>query len=163
MNEPIEKIIENLLIELPVPPRAGYSVSYYLNGEERIIKQNEMNKLPLVDVNLKRICIDFEAKDIITIYNYLFLEYRILFFSKKIELLNSYIHGFLSLLYPFQYQYQIVTILPRDNFETLESITPFIAGINLPYEENFFEEKKNYIDTNDILIEKNRRKGKGIL
>ena len=151
LNEPIEKIIENLLIELPVPPRAGYSVSYYLNGEERIIKQNEMNKLPLVDVNLKRICIDFEAKDIITIYNYLFLEYRILFFSKKIELLNSYIHGFLSLLYPFQYQYQIVTILPRDNFETLESITPFIAGINLPYEENFFEEN-NFCISDSILI-----------
>ena len=139
LNEPVEKIIENLLIELPVPPRGGYSVIYFLNGEERIIKQNEMNKLPLVDVNLKRICIDFDAKDIITIYNYLFLEYRILFFSKNIEYLNSYIHGFLSLLYPFQYQYQIVTILPKENFETLESITPFIAGINLPYDKNFFE------------------------
>ena len=141
LNEPVEKIIENLLIELPVPPRGGYSVNYFLNGEERIIKQNEMNKLPLVAVNLKRICIDFEAKDIINIYNYLFLEYRILFFSKNIEYLNSYIHGFLSLLFPFQYQYQIITILPKENFETLESITPFIAGINLSYDKNFFEEK----------------------
>ena len=151
LNQPIEKIIENLLIELPVPPRGVCTVSYFLNGEQRLIKQNEMNKLPLVDVNLKRICIDFEAKDIITIYNYLFLEYRILFFSKNIEYLNSYIHGFLSLLFPFQYQYQIVTILPRDNFETLESITPFIAGINLPYEENFFEEN-NFCISDSILI-----------
>ena len=151
LNEPIEKMIENLLIELPVPPRGGYTINYFLNGEERKIKQNEMNKVPLVGVNLKRVCIDFDAKDIITIYNYLFLEYRILFFSKNIEYLNSYIYGFLSLLYPFQYQYQIVTILPKENFETLESITPFIAGINLPYDENFFEEN-NFTISDCILI-----------
>ena len=151
LEQPIEKIIENLLIELPVPPRGVCSVNYFLNGEERTIKQNEMNKLPLVGVNLKRICIDFEAKDIMTIYNYLFLEYRILFFSKNIEYLNSYIQGFLSLLYPFQYQYQIITILPKENFETLESITPFIAGINLPYEEDFFQ-KNDFCITDCILI-----------
>ena len=151
LEQPIEKIIENLLIELPVPPRGVCSVNYFLNGEERTIKQNEMNKLPLVGVNLKRICIDFEAKDIMTIYNYLFLEYRILFFSKNIEYLNSYIQGFLSLLYPFQYQYQIITILPKENFETLESITPFIAGINLPYEEDFFK-KNDFCITDCILI-----------
>jgi hypothetical protein len=149
VTDPIEKIIENLLIELPVPPRGVSRVKYYLNEEERTIKQNEMNKLPLVDVNLKRICIDFEAKDIITIYNYLFLESRILFFSKNIEYLNSYIYGFLSLLYPFQYQYQVITILPEENFEILESITPFIAGINQSY-EGFFE--KNEFTLSDCIL-----------
>ena len=144
VNEPIEKIIENLSIELPVPPQGISTVKYFLNEEERTIKQNEMNKLPLVDINLKRICIDFEAKDIITIYNYLFLETRILFFSKNIEYLNSYIYGLLALLYPFQYQYQIITILPQENFEILESITPFIAGINQSYEEDFFQ-KNNFV------------------
>ena len=158
INEPIEKMIENLLIELPVPPRGGYTVNYFLNGEERIIKQNEMNKVPLVGVNLKRICIDYEAKDIITIYNYLFLEYRILFFSKNIEYLNSYIYGFLSLLYPFQYQYQIVTILPKENFETLESITPFIAGINLSYDETFFEENDFCISDCILIVDIDNKK-----
>ena len=151
LTNPIEKMIENLLIELPVPPRGVYNVNYFLNGENRIIKQNEMNKLPLIGVNLKRICVDLEAKDIITIYNYLFLEYRILFFSKNIEYLNSYIYGFLSLLFPFQYQYQIVTILPNENFETLESITPFIAGINLPYTKDFFD-SNNFCISDCILI-----------
>ena len=149
VTEPIEKIIENLLIELPVPPRGVSKVKYFLNEEERTIKQNEMNKLPLVDVNLKRICIDFEAKDIITIYNYLFLESRILFFSKNIEYLNSYIYGFLALLYPFQYQYQVITILPEENFEILESITPFIAGINQPF-EGFFD--KNEFTLSDCIL-----------
>ena len=151
VNDPIEKIIENLLIELPVPPRGVSKVKYFLNEEERTINQNEMNKLPIVDVNLMRICIDFDPKDIITIYNYLFLESRILFFSKNIEFLNSYIYGLLALLYPFQYQYQIITILPKENFEILESITPFIAGINQSFEEDFFE-KNNFALSDCVLV-----------
>ena len=151
MNEPIDKIIENLLIELPVPPRGVTTMKYFLNDEERTIKQNEMNELPLIDVNIQRIFIEFELKDVITIYNYIFLESRILFFSKNIEVLNSYIYGFLALLYPFQYQYQVVTILPEQNFEIIESITPFIAGINKEYNSNFFKEY-NYQLSDCILV-----------
>ena len=158
VNDPIEKIIENLTIELPVPPQGISTVKYFLNEEARTIKQNEMNKLPLVDINLKRICIDFEAKDIITIYNYLFLETRILFFSKNIEYLNSYIYGLLALLYPFQYQYQIITILPQENFEILESITPFIAGINQSYEEDFFEKNNFAISDCFFVVDIDKKK-----
>ena len=151
IDEPIEKIIENLLIELPAPPRGVSTVKYFLNESPRTIQQNVMNKIPIVDVNLKRICLDFGVKDIITIYNYLFLESRILFFSNDIECLNSYIYGFLSFLYPFQYQYQIITILPKENFEIIESITPFIAGINQAYEEKFFE-NNNFVLSDCFFI-----------
>ena len=138
---PIDKLIENLLVELPIPPRGFCTSEYNLNGEKRLIKQNKMNELPIININLKRLFVDFEVGDIITIYNYLFLEGRILFFSEDIEILNIYIYGFLALLYPFQYQYQIVTILPEKNFEIMESITPFIAGINQSFEDDFFEER----------------------
>ena len=149
--KPIDKIIENLLIELPVPPRGFSTLEYSLNSEKRLIRQNKMNELPIININLKRIFFDFNIKDIITIYNYLFLEGRILFFSNNIEILNIYIYGFLSLLYPFQYQYQIVTILPAKNFEIMESITPFIAGINQSYESDFFD-KKGYTLSDSILV-----------
>ena len=149
--KPIDKIIENLLIELPVPPRGFSTLEYSLNSEKRLIRQNKMNELPIININLKRIFFDFNIKDIITIYNYLFLEGRILFFSNNIEILNIYIYGLLSLLYPFQYQYQIVTILPEKNFEIMESITPFIAGINQSYESDFFD-KKGYTLSDSILV-----------
>ena len=148
---PIEKIVENLLIELPVPPRGVAKVTYFLNEEERIITQNKMNELPLLDINLKRIFVDFSVKNIITIYNYIFLESRILFFTKNIEYLNNFIYGLLALLYPFQYQYQIVTILPQINFEIIESPTPFIAGINQTFYDNFFE-YHNFILEDSILV-----------
>ena len=148
---PVDKIIENLLIELPVPPRGIYKLEYSLNYQKRKLHQNEMNQLPYVDINLKRIFVDFEIKDIINIYRHLFLETRLLFFSEDIELLNIYIFSFLSFLYPFDYQYQIVTILPKENFEIMESITPFIAGINQTYSEDFFE-KFNLTLSDGILV-----------
>ncbi len=151
LYEPIDKLIENLLIELPIPPRGFTTLEYSLNNEKRLIKQTKMNELPIININLKRLFLDFSIKDIITIYNYLFLEGRILFFSEKIEILNIYIYGFLCLLYPFQYQYQIVTILPEKNFEIMESITPFIAGINQSYESDFFE-KRGFTLSDAILI-----------
>ena len=135
---PMDKIIENLLIELPVPPRGIFKVEYTLINQERELKQNLMNELPLVDINLKQL-FTFEPKEIVNMYHNLFLETRILFFSENIQLLNMFIFGLLSLLYPFQYQYQVVTILPEENFQIIESITPFIAGINMPYDKDFFE------------------------
>ena len=161
INVPIDKIVENLCIELPEPPRGVSYLEYNLNNEKRIIKQNLMNQLPIININLKKLFLDFEIKDIVSMYNYLFLETRILFFSKNIEILNIYIYGLLALLYPFQYQYQIITILPEQNFEIMESITPFIAGINQTFQEDFFE-KRGYslsdlivvvdIDNNEIVL-----------
>jgi len=151
ISDPIDKIIENLLIELPTPPRGFSTLEYTLNNQKRIIMQTKMNQLPIININLKKLFYDYEVRDIIFIYNYLFLEGRILFFSEKIEILNLYIYGFLALLYPFQYQYQIVTILPEKNFEIMESITPFIAGINQKYEKDFFD-KRDFTLSDSILV-----------
>ena len=148
---PVDKMIENLLIEVPVPPRGIYRLEYSLNDHKRKLHQNEMNQLPYVDINLKRIFVDFDLKNIIDIYRHLFLETRLLFFSENVELLNIYIFSFLSFLYPFDYQYQIVTILPKENFEIMESITPFIAGINETYEDDFFD-KFNLTLSDGVLI-----------
>ena len=148
---PIDKLIENLCIDLPEPPRGITYLEYNLNNEKRIIKQNLMNQLPIVNINLKKLFFDYDVKDIVSMYNYLFLETRILFFSKNIDILNIYIYGLLSLLYPFQYQYQIVTILPEENFEIMESITPFIAGINQTFTDDFFE-KRGYTLSDLIVI-----------
>ena len=151
INLPIDKIVENLCIDLPDPPRGISYLEYTLNNEKRIIKQTLMNKLPLVNINLKKLFFDYEVKDIVSMYNYLFLETRILFFSRNIDILNIYIYGLLSLLYPFQYQYQIVTILPEENFEIMESITPFIAGINQTFEDDFFD-KRGYTLSDLIVV-----------
>ena len=155
---PIDKMIENLLIEVPVPPRGIYRLEYSLNNQRRKLHQNEMNQLPYVDINLKKIFSDFEIDDIISIYRHLFLETRLLFFSQRIELLNIYIFSFLSFLYPFDYQYQIVTILPKENFEIMESITPFIAGINESYQDDFFDKYSLTLSDSILIIDIDKKR-----
>ena len=154
---PMDKIIENLLIELPVPPRGIFTVEYTLINQERELKQNLMNELPLVDINLKQL-FTFDIKEIVDMYHNLFLETRILFFSENIQLLNMYIFGLLSLLYPFQYQYQVVTILPEENFTIIESITPFIAGINMAYTEDFFEVRDLTLSDGILIVDIDKTK-----
>ena len=41
---PLEKIFENLLIELPVLLRGVPDITYFINEEERTIMQNKMNE-----------------------------------------------------------------------------------------------------------------------
>ena len=146
---PIDKFIENLLIEIPYPPRGLFTLQYTLINQQREIKQNLMNELPIIDLDLRILSI-FSTDLIINIYRNIILETRILFFSQNIKLLNPFIYGFLALLFPFYYQYQIITILPKENFEILESITPFIAGINETFYENFFIEKD--LTLSDIIL-----------
>ena len=148
---PIDKFIENLLIELPFPPRGKTEIKYNLMNQERKLIQNKMNQLPLININLKNLFVKFSIEKIIDIYHYLFLETRVLFFSQNIDILNVFIYGLLSLLYPFEYQYQVITILPKANFAILESITPFIAGINQQYTDDFFE-KFDLALTDFVLI-----------
>ena len=154
---PIDKIIENLLIELPVPPRGNFTVEYTLFNQERELKQNLMNELPLVDINLKKL-FTFEIKEIVDMYHNLFLETRILFFSENIQALNMYIFGLLALLYPFQYPFQVVTILPKDSFEIIESITPFIAGINMAYTEGFIESRELTLSDTVLVVDIDKTK-----
>ena len=64
-----------------------------------------------------------------------------------------YIFGLLALLYPFQYQYQVVTVLPEENFEIIESITPFIAGINMAYTEDFFDSRDLTLSDGILIVD----------
>ena len=117
-----------------------------------------MNELPLIDLDLTILFKYYTAKQIIDIYRLIILECRVLFFSSNVVLLNPFISGMLSLLYPFHYQYQIVTILPKENFETFEGITPFIAGINQTYSKNFFSEKGLTLSDNVVIVDIDNRK-----
>ena len=155
---PIEKIIENLTIEIPVPPRGVFEIEYTLINKQRIIKQNLMNELPLIDLDMKILFNHFSPEQIVDIYRFIILEYRVLFFSQKIVLLNPFIYGMLSLLYPFHYQYQIITILPKDSFRILESITPFIAGVNQSFSKGFFTEKDLLLSDKIIVVDIDNKK-----
>ena len=127
-----------------------------------------MNKLPLLNVNLITIFNVFYVEQILEIYKHIILETRIIFFSEDIVKLTPIIEGFLSFIYPLKYVFQHVTILPQENFMILESVTPYIVGINMKYSDDFFD--KYEIDNKDItslIVDigngKNGKNGKVVL
>lgn len=150
---PLYKYIENIVLETPVPPRGIYTIKYTnINGHITQIKQNRINEIPLIHVDLKVVTDVFKANEVIHIINNIILETRVVIFSSDCSLLNPFIFGLISLLYPFEYQYQIITMLPIEQYSIIESITPFIIGINDQYKQSFFDDNSISIENIDMVI-----------
>jgi len=148
LKRPLEKIIENLVIEIPLPPRGLYSINYELFDITLNFKQSKMNELPYISFNLEQIFMHFDIDQTLEIFKHLLLETRMIFFSEEMKILSPIVHGFVTLIYPFKYPFNYITVIPQENFTILENVTPFIIGINQRYSADFFT--KYEIDISEI-------------
>lgn len=147
---PLEKIINNLLIEVPTPPRGIYYIEYSLINEKIILKGNPMNDLNILNIEFDKLFTIFNINQILEIFRYLMLNTKIIIFSQDIKNLTPIILSLLSLLYPFKYPYTVVSVLHKEAYAIIDNITPVLVGINEKYSENFF---KNFdIDINDFTL-----------
>ena len=147
---PLEKIINNLLIEVPTPPRGIYYVEYSLINESIILKANQMNELYSLNIEFERLFTIFNLNNILEIFRYLMLNTKIIIFSKEIKNLTPVILSLLSLLYPFHYPYTVVSVLHKEAYKLIDNITPVLVGINEKYNKNFL--KENDIDICDFTL-----------
>ena len=148
---PIEKIIAKIVMEVPMPMRGIFHINFKNNNtffksdEQFIIKQKLINTYYCPTYSLQSI-FTFNTDDIIEIYKSLLLEIPVLFFSKDIEKLTNIYESFISLLYPLQFQYPHVSILPNINSAIIQNIKIFVFGINQEWIKII--EKKNDKDKN---------------
>ena len=134
---PIEKIFENIVFRVPRPLRAYFCVS--CNKTNSLIPNQskdidfslrEFNQYNFSSYPFQSILKIFSTKTILGIYRSILLEFPILFFSTNKELLTTTIETFLSLIYPFEYQYPHISILPDCNSGLIGIEKSFIFGIN---------------------------------
>ena len=149
---PIEKIITSLIIEVPVPPRGLYSIVYNLIDNEFILENNENNKIQLAEISMKKFNKMIPFKDKLEALKHILLGSKLLIFSRNLNLICECELGFLHLLFPFKYPFQVTSFLHKDNYSILESISPFIIGINEPYTPEFFEKNEITVDCMNIFI-----------
>ncbi|MCQ2820976.1 MAG: hypothetical protein MJ252_27270, partial [archaeon] len=97
-EKPIEKIIQNLILEVPVPPRGIFDIDYYLINERLNLKQNGMNQLPILNFSLHYIDEKLTFNEIMEIIKHILYDSKVIFFSKNVNLLTNIILGFLSLI-----------------------------------------------------------------
>lgn len=108
-----------------------------LNQNEKLNRGDEIfisrpNDLRLENTELSDLYKTIGPEILITIFSSLLLERKIILFSENISKLSSCVLALQTLLYPFQWQYTLVTVLPHDLIEICQAPTPLIAGILEP-------------------------------
>ena len=152
INIPLEKIITNLIIEVPVSPRGLYSIQYTLINDIFTLMNFENNRLQISEVNFRKINRKLGLETIIEGLKHIILGSKILIFGSDLNLICESIIAFLYLLFPFKYPFQVTSFLHKNNYNILESISPFIIGINEPYKEDFFASNEIAIDCMNLFV-----------
>jgi len=148
----LDHIIEKLIVETPRIPRGHKRFILRFPNKDIEISEKRMNELPSVNVNLCRTFDILSIDNVIEIFKYLLYETKLIFFSENLFDLTNTILSFLSLLNPFKYQFQIVSVLSKDLYNYAETISPFIFGINERYSEKFFSKNKISIEDTTICV-----------
>ena len=148
----IDQIIEKMIIETPKIPRGLKRIVLKFPNNNIELTENKMNEYPSVNVNLAYTFEIMNYENIIEIYKYLLYETKLIFFSADLYKLTNTILTFLFLLTPFNYQFQIVSILSKELYHFAETISPFIFGVNENYTENFFSKNKITIEDTTICM-----------
>ena len=149
----IDRIIEKLVFEIPKLPRGLKKIYLTLPTNSIIdLTEKKMNDLPYININLPHFFSSLDLGNIIDIFRYLLLEIKLIFFGSKLYDLTNSILSILSLIYPFKYQFQIVSVLPKDLYNFIETISPYIFGVNEIYDENFFDKNEISLEDSTILI-----------
>ena len=157
---PLEKIILNILCNIPIPPNGLFELSYKFKNEgyenknfnEIKIKEHKYNELKSIDYNVNIILSIFNIDNLLEIFKYTLYEIKTLIFSTNINNLCIFVNGILSLIYPFNYSFQVSSCVPKNALDVLESISPYIFGINQIYTESFFKDNNISIDGVDLMI-----------
>ena len=149
---PIEKLIEVLTLNIPLPTPGMVTYRYNLpNNKSVSFSRTEINKRNIISYKMSTI-LNFQDKDILDIFRFLLYEHPILFFSKDKDLLTNVVNTFLELLFPFKYQYPHIAMLPVINFGLIEIEECFCFGINEEYSKDFFEKYHLYFIHQTIQI-----------
>ena len=148
----IDYIIEKLVIETPKIPRGLTKVFLKFHNKEIELTEKKMNEYPSVNINLSHVFELLSYTNVIEIYKFLLYETKLIFFSENLFDLTNTILTFLTLLSPFNYQFQIVSILPKELYNFIETVSPYIFGVNEKYSENFFKKNKISIESTTICI-----------
>ena len=149
----IDRIIEKLVYEIPKLPRGLKHINLILPSDTIIdLTEKKMNDLPYININLPNFFSILDFGIITEIFRYLLLELKLIFFGSKLYDLTNSILSILSLIFPFKYQFQIVSVLPKDLYNFIETISPYIFGVNETYNENFFANNGISLEDTTILI-----------
>lgn len=148
----VNQLIEKLVITTPKIPQGYKKVILKINEKQIDLTEKKINEYPLIHIDLIQIFKLFKINILLDIFKIILFEGNLIFFSSKIYDLTNSIMSFLFLLSPFKYQYQVISVLPKNYFSYIESEIPFIFGINQAYNKTFFEDNNIQLKNKIVCI-----------
>ena len=123
-----------------------------INKDEIIFYESPFNDYPKNVINYTILMKYFRIKEVFEIIKFILLEEPILFFCEDIHILTYTIEGLISLIYPLEYQYPVISVLPEKNYSFISIFKHFIFGINYKYTDDIFQKKGISLDEKKYII-----------
>ena len=132
------------------------SIKYLINNNiiknEIIFYETPFNRQPKNIINYSILMRYFRIREVFEIIKFILLEEPILFFCDDIHILTYTIEGLISLIYPLEYQYPVITVLPEQNYSFISIYKHFIFGINEKYSDDIFQRRGISLDEKKYII-----------
>ena len=156
----LENIVLNVIKNIPIPPFGIMEIKYKLNNNfnDIIIKRRQINTINNVDEYADYMFTVFNLDQCLDIFRYTLFEIKTIVFSKNMNVLYKFIYGLISLLFPFKYPFQVSSCIPKHAYNFLESISPYIFGINENYSEELLDKYIISQNVNIIFIDLDNKK-----
>ncbi|CAK7267328.1 hypothetical protein SEPCBS57363_002534 [Sporothrix epigloea] len=133
--QPLERYVVNLCTEAFSPLSSKTQVELGVRELRLYARKEAGNELPgsrNVDLYALFRCLSLE--NIVTLFEYVMVESRVIFLSSHTAMLHLACHAIVNLLYPLKWASIFIPLLPNRLLSVLDAPCPYIVGIERRYE-----------------------------
>ncbi len=146
----LSKFLLHLIYEIPIPPpnkRLLFYLPYQTSPTE--ITGSLFKDLPIFSSNSTILLDFFPAEAIVTIYNMILLEQKLLFIHDDYDTLTKISQAFINIMYPIQWISTYIPVLSEEMTKYVQlSFMPYIMGID---ETLLKLHARNYFDDDNCI------------
>ena len=131
---PLERHVQNLVCEVPLPPAGRVAVACSVGGRARLLLQRAPRNRRVSAVNisgsLRQLFECLDPQRVVLVWRCLLAERPVLLVSSQLSLLGACAEALVSLLYPLRWQHPYIPVLPSAMAEMLQMPTTYLCGIS---------------------------------
>ncbi|KAM9409168.1 LOW QUALITY PROTEIN: myotubularin-related protein 13 [Pholidichthys leucotaenia] len=130
LSFPLEGLVANLFT-FQVPVAGGSQKLFSLGAGDRQLIQTPLNdSLPVTCKSVALLFQQLGIQNVLSLFCAVLTEHKVLFHSTSYQRLGEACRALEALMFPLEYSYPYIPILPSRLLEVLSSPTPFIIGVH---------------------------------
>lgn len=147
---PFERYLEDLMYSIPVPHPAS-TFRYRIGHKSLEFSVPPLFNFPMFNLELRQLFQSLDIPSIVSIFEELLLENKLLFYSNHLGVLNPIAESFRALLYPFEWHSVYIPVLPMLLCNAIQAPFPFLVGMH----RTFFDEIRVNEDVTLVDLDRN--------